>query len=128
MILHNKMSFLYGIHIPVNVCGRGLKIMHLGSVMINSMSDVGENCVFHANTALVARGHGAGAPQMGNGVVVGTHAVIVGGVKIGNNVAIGANALVNKSFEEDNITIAGVPAKKISDHGSDMWGEVRTEA
>ena len=41
-----------------------------------------------------------------------------GNIKIGNNVAIGANAVVNKSFEENGITIAGVPAKKVSDKGN----------
>ena len=32
-------------------------------------------------------------------------------IKIGNNVSIGANAVVNKSFDEDNIVLAGIPAK-----------------
>lgn len=33
-----------------------------------------------------------------------------GNIQIGNNVTIGANAVVNKSFEQDNITLVGVPA------------------
>jgi len=45
------------------------------------------------------------------------------GVYIANNVAIGANALVNKSVEEENIAIAGVPAKKISNNGRLEWNK-----
>lgn len=33
-----------------------------------------------------------------------------GNIRIGNNVTIGANAVVNKSFEQDNITLVGIPA------------------
>ena len=38
-----------------------------------------------------------------------------GNISIANGTAIGANAVVNKSFSEENIAIAGVPAKKIAD-------------
>ena len=38
-----------------------------------------------------------------------------------NGIAIGANSLVNKSFEEQNIAIAGCPAKKISNNGDSTW-------
>ena len=41
-----------------------------------------------------------------------------GPIKIGDNTAIGANAVVNKSFADGNCTIAGVPAKKITDKTS----------
>ena len=44
-----------------------------------------------------------------------------GKIKIGDNTAIGANSVVNKSFEEGNCTIAGVPAKKISDNTSESY-------
>lgn len=40
-----------------------------------------------------------------------------GQIQIGNGIVIGANAVVNKDFPVDNITIAGVPAKKISSKG-----------
>ena len=39
------------------------------------------------------------------------------GVHLAENVIVGANAVVTKSFEEANIVIAGIPAKKISDKG-----------
>lgn len=49
---------------------------------------------------------------------IGPGAKIFGDIFIADNIAIGANAVVNKSFYESNITIAGVPAKKISNKGS----------
>jgi serine O-acetyltransferase len=49
----------------------------------------------------------------GDNVYIGPGAKIFGPIVIGNNVAIGANAVVNKSFQH-NCTIAGVPAKVIS--------------
>ena len=42
---------------------------------------------------------------------------IYGNIRIASGIMIGANAVVNKSFDEENICIAGVPAKKISDLG-----------
>ena len=123
LILLNKMAFRYGLHIPPNSCGKGLKIMHVGSVQVNAKSDVGEDCAFHINTALVSGGRDQGVPRIGNHVIVGAHAVLVGGVKIGDGVAIGANAVVTKSFEEENIAIAGSPAKKISNNGSSTWNK-----
>ena len=53
------------------------------------------------------------APIIGNNVEVGFGAVIIGKVKIADGIKIGANSVVANSFLEPNITIAGVPAKKI---------------
>lgn len=44
-------------------------------------------------------------------------AKLFGGITIGNGVMIGAGSVVNKSFTENNITIVGVPARKIKDTG-----------
>ena len=48
---------------------------------------------------------------------------VLGGITIADNVAIGAGAVVNKDILEKNVTVAGVPAKKISDNGSANWGK-----
>ena len=95
--------------------------MHLGSILINENAVVGKNCSFHINTALVAGGRDGGSPVLDDGVVLGVGAVVLGGVHIAENVAIGANAVVNKSFEEADIAIAGVPARKISSNGRTSW-------
>ena len=52
-------------------------------------------------------------PQIGDNVDIGVGAKIIGDVTIANGIKIGANAVVNKSFNEENITIVGCPARKV---------------
>ena len=52
------------------------------------------------------------APTIGNNVIIGAGAKIMGDVKIGNNVTIGANAVVTHDVP-DNCVVGGVPAKII---------------
>ncbi len=117
----NKYRNYYGIHIPLNVFDKGLKIAHLGSILVNGKAKVGKDCSIHINTAIVAKGNTDGVPIIGDNCVIGVGSVILGDIKISDGIAIGANSLVNKSFEEDDITIAGIPAKKISDSGRETW-------
>lgn len=113
----------YAIHIPINCCGKGLRIMHVGPILINLKATLGENVALHINTSIVAGGNTSFAPAIGNGVVIGVGAVVLGGITLADNIAVGANAVVNKDFLEENIAIAGVPAKKISDNGRTSWAK-----
>ena len=117
----NKLRHKYNYEIPLNVFDKGLKIMHIGPILINANAHVGQNCSIHINTGIVAHGVTSVSPTIGDNVVIGFGACIIGGCHIANGIAIGANALVNKSFEEQNIAIAGVPAKKISNNGTHSW-------
>ena len=117
----SRIQNKYSLHIPANTCGKGLRIMHVGPILLNGHARLGENCALHINTSIVAGGTSNDAPFLDDGVVVGVGAVVLGGVKIGKNIAIGANSVVNKSFLEDNIAIAGVPAKKVSNNGRLSW-------
>jgi serine O-acetyltransferase len=120
-ILYNRVSVKLGLHIPENTCGRGLKIMHTGSILINGKASLGEDVSLHINTSIVAHGITGGVPRIGNNVVIGVGAVVLGDVYIADGIAIGANAVVNSSFNEQNIAIAGVPARKISNNGRLAW-------
>jgi len=113
--LQNK----YSMYIPINVFDKGLKIKHLGPILINGSVVAGKNCTLHMNTAIASSANQT--PILGDNVWLGYGACIIGGVKIANYVAIGANALVNKSVEEENIVVAGVPAKKVSENGTKNW-------
>ncbi len=76
-----KMQEKHGIKIPINVCGKGLRLMHVGSILINSNAYVGENCALHINTGIVAGGTSDAAPVIGDNVVIGIGAVLLGGIK-----------------------------------------------
>ena len=107
----NRLRFKYGMKVRLNSCGKGLCIVHLGSIITNG--DVGEDARLFVNSAIVSNGGGEREPRLGNHVTLFTNAVVCGDVKIGNNNIIGANSVVTKNFEESNIIIAGTPAKKI---------------
>lgn len=121
----NRLRNRYGFNIPINVCERGLHLMHIGPVLMNGGARIGRDVSIHINTSFVAHGLNAQAPKVGNGVVVGVGAVILGGCSIADNVAVGANAVVNRDVLEENIAVAGVPAKKISNHGRLEWKKIK---
>ena len=112
----------YNWTIPINVFDKGLTIVHVGTIVVSGRAKIGKNCRIHVCTNIGSSSVKGvdGAPVIGDNVYIGPGAKIFGPISIGSNVAIGANAVVNKSFP-DNCTIAGVPAKKISDNTSSLY-------
>lgn len=104
-ILGNKL----GILIPPYTFGKGLMIMHHGSVIVNPNVRVGQYCVLHGNNCLGNDGKNNDAPKCGDNLDVGIGASIIGDVVLGNNIVVGANAVVTRSFN-DNLVIVGIPA------------------
>lgn len=121
----HHISVKLGFSIPMNVFGKGLSIAHYGSIVVNSNAKIGEYCRIQECVTIGSTSGSDKAPQIGDFVFIGSGARLIGDIKIGNNVAIGANAVVTKSCEENHVTLAGIPAKIISKHGSD--GFVRKE-
>ena len=117
----HRLHRLTGFTIPVNTCGPGLSLAHLGSSTgANTGSRIGANCRMQAGVMIgTEAGAQDRAPLIGNNVYIGPGAKIFGPIRIADGIAIGANAVVNRSFEEPNVTIGGIPAKKISDKGSE---------
>lgn len=122
---HHFLCEKYNWTIPVNVFDKGLAIVHTGTIVVNGSTQIGENCRLHVcvniGSAWKRGGIEEGAPKIGNNVYIGPGAKIFGPIIIGDNTVIGANAVVNDSFPEGNCTIAGVPAKKISDNTSEKY-------
>lgn len=80
--------------------------------MIHSTAVIGDNArIFHQVTIGI-KDKGTAA-RIGDNVLIGAGAKVIGDVSIGNDVAIGANSVVTKSFENDKV-IAGIPAKIIN--------------
>jgi len=113
-----KMRIKLGFSIPLNVFGPGLSIAHYGTIVVNGNAKVGKNCRIQECTTIGATNGSKKAPILGDNIFIGSGARIIGNISIANDIAIGANAIVNKSFEMPGITIAGVPARKVSDKNS----------
>ena len=123
---HFKWTMKYTTSIPLNVCGPGLSIAHLGAIYVNSRSRVGANLRIQSGVTVggVAKTPDT-LPVIGDNVYIGSGAKVIGPVKIADNVAIGANAVVCKDILEEGTTWAGVPAKKISNNNS--WDYIAPE-
>jgi len=104
----------YQIQISRNAdIGYGFFINHGMCVVIAGSVKIGNNCTV-SQFLTIGSMHNSAA-VIGDNVYIGPNVCIVEDVKIGNNVTIGAGAVVVKDIP-DNVTVAGVPAKIISEN------------
>lgn len=115
---YHKLSVKLGFSIPPNVFGPGLSIAHYGTIVVNDHANIGKNCRIQEGVNIGSTSGKSDAPQIGNNVFIGSGAKIIGKITIADDVAIGAGAVVVKSIVETGITVAGVPARKVSNHNS----------
>ena len=128
-IISQTVRFFTGIEIhPGAKIGKNLFIDHGMGVVIGETSEIGDNVtIYHAVTLggsspsidSERQRHEKRHPTVGNDVVIGSGAQIIGPIKIGNNARIAANAVVVKDVPE-NATMVGIPAKavKLENKGS----------
>jgi len=114
----NKLSVKLGFSIPINTIKEGLSIAHYGNIVINGNCKIGKNCRIQEGVTIGATNGQKLAPVIGDSVFIGSGAKIIGDIKIEDDVAIGAGSVVVKSINTKGITVAGVPAKKVSDNNS----------
>ena len=90
--------------------GRRLFIDHGMGIVIGETTTIGDDCTIYHNTTLGGTGKDKYKrhPDLGNNVVVGAGAKVLGPIKIGNNVKVGANSVVLKDIP-DNVTVVGIP-------------------
>lgn len=94
---------------PGATIGKNLFIDHGCGVVIGETAIIGDNVLIYHGVTLggISNEHIKRHPTIGNNVIIGCGAKILGNVKIGNNVKIGANAIVLKDVI-DNKTIVGI--------------------
>ena len=85
----------------------GLVINHGHSTRINA-DHIGKNCHIFQNVTIGTRGSNKHC-TIGDNVIIGTGAVVLGNIKIGNNVKIGANATVVKSIPDNSTVVPASP-------------------
>lgn len=117
-LIHYLLGIRLGFEIPPNVFDYGLRINHYGYLVVNAQARVGKFCDIHQGVNIGQNIEPGSVPTIGDNVWIGSGAKLFGKITIGNRIMIGANAVVNKSFSEENITIAGVPARKVKDSGT----------
>lgn len=115
-LLSQLTRFFTGIEIhPGAIIGKGLFIDHGMGVVIGETAEVGDYVTMYHGVTLGGTGKNKGKrhPTLGNNVMVGSGAKILGPVHIGDNVKIGANAVVLTDVPK-NSTAVGVPARIIN--------------
>ena len=92
--------------------GKRLLIDHGMGVVIGETATIGDDCTIYHNSTLGGTGKDKYKrhPDIGNNVMVGSGAKVLGPIKIGNNVKIGANAVVLHDIP-NNVTVVGVPER-----------------
>ena len=119
-LLSQVARFFTGVEIhPAAKIGRGFFIDHGMGVVIGETSEIGNYVTLFQGVTLGGTGNERGKrhPTLGNHVVVGAGAKILGGIRIGDNVKIGANSVVLKSVPA-NSTVIGVPGRIIKADGA----------
>lgn len=110
----NKLGNKLGIEIGPNCFGKGLSIWHIGSIIINPATRIGDNCTLHGNNCIGNNGKDRAVPRIGNNVDIGYGAVIIGDIDIADNVTIGANSVINKSILIPGSVVVGVPGRIVT--------------
>lgn len=112
-------KFRTGIEIhPGAKIGKGLFIDHGTGVVIGETTEIGDYCTLYQGVTLGGTGKDKGKrhPTLGDNVMVGAGAKVLGPLTIGDNTKVGANALVLLNIPPDS-TAVGVPARVVRVNG-----------
>ncbi|MFH1612507.1 MAG: serine O-acetyltransferase [bacterium] len=133
-IFMNRSLRRYGILIDDKAeIGERFNLMHAEGTVIGSRVKIGNNVMILNGVNLgnakpaISKEKRLPMPYIGNNVLIGAGAKILGNITIGDNVIIGANAVVLNSFGS-NVVIAGVPAKvirEITDEEKEILRQIR---
>ena len=90
--------------------GKRLVIDHGTGIVIGETAEIGDDCLLYQGVTLGGTGKDVGKrhPTLGNNVMVGAGAKVLGPIRVGNNARIAANAVVLREVP-DNATVVGVP-------------------
>lgn len=97
---------------PAARIGRRLVIDHGTGIVIGATAEIGDDCLLYQGVTLGGTGKDVGKrhPTLGNNIMVGAGAKILGPFKVGDNARIAANSVVLREVPE-NATVVGVPGR-----------------
>ncbi len=128
-IISNINRFITGIEIhPAATIGRRFFIDHGMGIVIGETTIIKDDVLLYKGVVLggTSLEKKKRHPTIGNGVVVGTSAIILGNIEIGDNSKIGAGSVVIKSAPPGS-TIVGIPGKTVRSHGEKIEPDVNLE-
>ena len=98
--------------------GKGLFIDHGMGVVIGETAEIGDNCTIYQNVTLGGTGkdHGQRHPTLGNDVMIGSGAKVLGPFRVGDGARVASGAVVLDEVP-DNATAVGVPARIVRING-----------
>ncbi|MCE5306478.1 MAG: serine O-acetyltransferase [Acidobacteriales bacterium] len=117
---------LTGIEIhPGATIGRRFFIDHGMGVVIGETSEIGDDVLIYQGVTLGGTGKEKGKrhPTLGNHVVVGTGAKVLGNILIGDHVKVGAGSVVIRSVPDDS-TVVGIPGRVVRTKGEAVDDEL----
>lgn len=112
-LISHISRFLTGIEIhPGAKIGRRFFIDHGMGVVIGETTEIGDDVLIYQGVVLggVSLSKGKRHPTIGNNVVIGAGAIVLGNIRIGNNARVGAGSVVLKDVPE-GATVVGVPGR-----------------
>jgi serine O-acetyltransferase len=114
-VISQISRFLTGIEIhPGATIGRRFFIDHGMGVVIGETTEIGDDCLLYQGVTLGGTGNEKGKrhPTLGDNVVVGTGAKVLGNIRIGNHVKVGAGSVVVHPVP-DHSTVVGIPGRVV---------------
>jgi len=114
-LISQTNRFMTGIEIhPGAKIAKGFFIDHGMGVVIGETAEIGENCLLYHGVTLggVSLEKKKRHPTLGNGVVIGAGAKVLGAITLGDNVQVGANAVVLKDVPANSVVV-GIPGRVV---------------
>jgi len=118
-VISQANRFMTGIEIhPGARIGKGFFIDHGMGVVIGETAEIGENCLLYHGVTLggVSLEKKKRHPTLGNNVVIGAGAKVLGAITLGDNVQVGANAVVLKDVPPNSVVV-GIPGRVVVQNG-----------
>ncbi len=118
-LISQANRFCTGIEIhPGAKIGKGFFVDHGMGVVIGETAEIGDNCLLYHGVTLggVSLEKTKRHPTLGNNVVVGAGAKVLGAITLGDNVQVGANAVVLKDVPANSVVV-GIPGRVVVQDG-----------